>query len=298
MRITPLRLLAVLAAALVIATPSGADARHTLVGETAPELTARDWSRGDGRTEIAGFDGEMVLLAFWKTDCPASRSALPQLARLDEALRRKGLNVVGVTHEERATGLRYLVHRAPRVGFPMAFGGGSGYEVKMLPHAVLIDGNGTVQWEGRPGGLSKRDLEKQLRYLERADAETQAVIAGRMLARAETLVEAGRVLEATEVLDGAAERFARTEAAETAAARSQALREGDHEAEFAAQRRVAKLVGGVHGPAASKKRLKAKDLAKRAKGLIDLADTVEEEAPHAARIAREWAEIFRDEWTD
>jgi hypothetical protein len=37
------------------------------VGSVAPEVDAREWIGSDGRTSLADFRGEVVLLEFWGT---------------------------------------------------------------------------------------------------------------------------------------------------------------------------------------------------------------------------------------
>lgn len=40
---------------------------NAAVGELAPEIEVREWINGDGRTSLADFRGEVVLLEFWGT---------------------------------------------------------------------------------------------------------------------------------------------------------------------------------------------------------------------------------------
>ena len=57
-------LLGLLAATAAVA---GDDAKTGLVGKDAPELQTREWINSDGRTAIADFKGEVVLIEQWKT---------------------------------------------------------------------------------------------------------------------------------------------------------------------------------------------------------------------------------------
>ncbi len=60
-----------LAAALLLAgaVPALAqEAKTSLVGKDAPELSTTEWINSDGRTSIADFKGEVVLIEAWKTD--------------------------------------------------------------------------------------------------------------------------------------------------------------------------------------------------------------------------------------
>jgi hypothetical protein len=39
----------------------------SLVGKEAPEIQTKEWINGDGRTSIADFRGEVVLIEAWAT---------------------------------------------------------------------------------------------------------------------------------------------------------------------------------------------------------------------------------------
>ena len=51
----------------VTATVAAQEAKTSLVGKDAPELQTREWINSDGRTAIADFKGEVVLIEQWKT---------------------------------------------------------------------------------------------------------------------------------------------------------------------------------------------------------------------------------------
>ena len=57
-------LLGLLAAGVAIA---GDEPKTGLVGQEAPELGTKEWINSDGRTSIADFKGEVVLIEQWKT---------------------------------------------------------------------------------------------------------------------------------------------------------------------------------------------------------------------------------------
>jgi hypothetical protein len=66
--------LAALGLALAVAAPlatSGTawsqDGAAAVVGKPAPEIQVGDWINGDGRSTLADFRGEVVMLEFWGT---------------------------------------------------------------------------------------------------------------------------------------------------------------------------------------------------------------------------------------
>ncbi len=59
-----------LAAGLLALLGSAANAQDggsSLVGREAPEISTPEWMNGDGRTAIADFRGEVVLIEAWAT---------------------------------------------------------------------------------------------------------------------------------------------------------------------------------------------------------------------------------------
>ncbi len=73
-----------------------------MAGEPAPEL--RFARVEDGTTaSLADHRGEVVLLNFWATWCPPCRGELPDLDRLQETYRGRGLVVLQISDEPRET---------------------------------------------------------------------------------------------------------------------------------------------------------------------------------------------------
>lgn len=151
--------------AMVLAATAAlpAAARPVKPGEPAPRLELRDL---DGRrfnlSEVA-YPGtprprlpkSAVLLDFFRTDCPPCRAALPELVRLHNALKHRGLTVVMVALLEEIEGdqiLRAFLARNP-VPFQVVL---DPYETAArkyildgdsvaLPSYVLIDADGVVR---------------------------------------------------------------------------------------------------------------------------------------------------------
>ncbi len=66
--VTALAVLGVsLALWLPAAVPCCRAAAQTTDVELAPEIEIHDWINGDGRTTLADFRGEVVLLEFWNS---------------------------------------------------------------------------------------------------------------------------------------------------------------------------------------------------------------------------------------
>lgn len=109
----------------------------------------------DGRrASLSGQKGRVTLLNFWGTWCPPCQQEIPDLIRLDETYRDKGLDIIGIAVGETggANGLRDWC-RNHNVGYRQAiavpevqtaFG-----HVDEVPVSVLIDQQGRVRywWE-------------------------------------------------------------------------------------------------------------------------------------------------------
>jgi thiol-disulfide isomerase/thioredoxin len=52
--------------------------------------------------KLSDFRGKVMLVDFWATDCPPCVRLVPQLAELSRKYRDKGLEVVGLTSDDRA----------------------------------------------------------------------------------------------------------------------------------------------------------------------------------------------------
>lgn len=60
-------LLALATAAPVAAYPQETAPTTAVTGRPAPDIEVGDWINGDGRTSLADFRGEVVVLEFWAT---------------------------------------------------------------------------------------------------------------------------------------------------------------------------------------------------------------------------------------
>ena len=104
---------------------------------------------------------------FWATWCGPCRRSIPQLNALYDRFKDK-LVVIGLSNENEQA-VRKMTE--PQIGYPVAIDtqqrASIAFGVERIPHAVLIDPKGIVRFEGHPGYLNERNLEKLLaRYGE------------------------------------------------------------------------------------------------------------------------------------
>jgi thiol-disulfide isomerase/thioredoxin len=129
----------------------------------------------DGRTtNLAAFRGQLTLLDFWGTWCPACIKGLPHLARLDREFGPRGLRIVGLAYEEgppleQTQRVRFVAQRQS-VNYPLLLGTAQNcpllrhFQVTRYPTLVLLDEQGQILWRGEGlGDANVRRLEELLR---------------------------------------------------------------------------------------------------------------------------------------
>lgn len=293
-----LALLVALAAFVLVSPREAALSAETFasaaVGQAAPEIRVRDTVGGDGRTSLSDFRGEVVLIEFWATHCPASRAQVPHLSKLQEKWGAKGLTVLAITGEDRATVLRYMAHEDAGFGYVVAFGDAPEYPCPGLPYAAIVGPEGNVEYLGEPGGVPSKTIEALLKKVPKPTAEEQTARAARLLAAAEAFVTSKDLLRAVALFAKAESRFPGTDAARRAAQRGKEIQSGEFAAEFAAQTELAKLVGGAERPAEAD----TKRMAKLVKPLEKKAAEWKTSAPRAAELAASWRDIAAETWAE
>jgi len=119
--------------------------------------------------------GKLVLLDFWKLDCPPCRAGLPELVELQEKWGKHGLQVVSVLHDEgeveqrRARVLALAAERRTRYNFPVLFSEKDcpvrdKMEVHVYPTLFVLDEDGRIiaRFEGLDE-VKRRTLDGILR---------------------------------------------------------------------------------------------------------------------------------------
>jgi thiol-disulfide isomerase/thioredoxin len=139
----------------------------TYVGARAPEFALPDLH--DSIVRLSDFLGQVVLLEFWSSGCPACVSALPYLESLRQVYEDRGLVVVDVltNHDYRTAG--NLLTQSGYTGFvtlreidPSKKLTMELYGVVRVPHAFLIDRTGVIRFNGYLSFLQGETIEAWL----------------------------------------------------------------------------------------------------------------------------------------
>jgi len=131
-----------------------------MTGKPLPELSVQYFKDGDTVTT-----GKPTLVEFWATWCPPCLKSIPHLNDLNKKYSEKGLQILGITDEDRAT-VAAFVKDTP-MDYHVALDEGSQYAAKFgirgIPHAFLVDREGKIVWDGHPLALKESDIEPLLK---------------------------------------------------------------------------------------------------------------------------------------
>ena len=155
---------AIILAAILILPPTVVSGQSV----EAPAVALKDLR---GRTvRISDYKGKVVLLNFWATWCPPCRAEMPELVRLQQQYRRRGLQIIGVTYpptELRA--VRQFI-RSIGVNYPILLGAEETKAMfdagETLPLTVLIDREGKIR-DKIEGILLPQEFEQKVKPLLR-----------------------------------------------------------------------------------------------------------------------------------
>lgn len=142
-------------AALAIMICAGVSAQETnndkrlwaksFLNEKAPELVVEKWLSDAPDTK-----GKFVLIDFWATWCGPCRKAIPEMNKFSKEF-PNDLVVIGLSNE---TEEKVVAFKEPAIEYYSAIDTANttknAFEVKGIPHVVLIDPHGIVRWEGYP----------------------------------------------------------------------------------------------------------------------------------------------------
>ena len=98
---------------------------------------------------LADLRGKVVLIDFWATWCGPCIRAMPEIQKLHDQYREKGVVILGLSTEEKSfePKVRATVEKL-KVTYAIACGGGDvsrAYGVRGIPNLLLIGPDGTVQ---------------------------------------------------------------------------------------------------------------------------------------------------------
>jgi peroxiredoxin len=166
-------LLAVATVLAVAGASSRSDAgdRPGLVGNPAPDFTAKTVHGGPPTVSIHAWRGNVVIVDFWGTFCGPCKKSFPKLETLSERYAGDGLRVVGISEDEEDDKAKIPAF-AYKYGakFALAWDGDKSiahqYDPAAMPSTFIIDRRGVVRFvhAGFHDG-EEAEIEKEVRSL-------------------------------------------------------------------------------------------------------------------------------------
>ena len=98
---------------------------------------------------LSAHRGEVVVINFWATWCGPCRIEIPDLIRMQELLRRDGIQFVGISLDEEGKEIVETFAREANFNYPILLDDGSISEkfggIYALPTTVIVDRKGIIQ---------------------------------------------------------------------------------------------------------------------------------------------------------
>jgi thiol-disulfide isomerase/thioredoxin len=149
-----------LAAAALLAASSPA---QTAPGGLFPSLAAA----GPAGAALPATAGKVVIVDFWASWCAPCKASFPVYSRLQREFGDRGLVIVGVSVDERASDYSEFI-AAAKPSFATLLDSAHGLvaavQVPTMPTSYLIDRNGRVRFmhAGFHGELTERELRREI----------------------------------------------------------------------------------------------------------------------------------------
>jgi thiol-disulfide isomerase/thioredoxin len=127
---------------------------NEFAGRPLPPLEAAGWINAAVPVTNEQLRGKFVLVEFWETSCGFCVREMPEVVKLKDRYRDKGLVVVGLTPEQNEPfqQVSRYVESVAGLDWPIGYGAGFTMElagVSLFPTYVLYDRAGRAVWGGR-----------------------------------------------------------------------------------------------------------------------------------------------------
>ena len=134
------RMLIVAACVLALASPSWG------AGKPAPNFTLKDVLQGK-EYSLSQFKGKVVMINFFTFFCGPCRDEMPDLNKINNELKGKGLQTLGIALSSDPTQIRFLVKQLG-LEYPVLIGNDKVSDdygsISVVPTTVIIDKEGNV----------------------------------------------------------------------------------------------------------------------------------------------------------
>ena len=150
------RMFIVAACVLALASPSWG------AGKPAPNFSLKDGLRGK-EYSLSQFKGKVVVINFFTFNCGPCRDEMPDLNKINNELKGKGLQTLGIALSSDPTQIRFLVKQLG-LEYPVLIGTDKVSEdygsISVVPTTVIIDKAGNVAQ--RIEGTRKKEVFQKM----------------------------------------------------------------------------------------------------------------------------------------
>jgi cytochrome c biogenesis protein CcmG, thiol:disulfide interchange protein DsbE len=150
------RMLIMAACVLTMASPSWG------AGKPAPDFTLKDVLQGK-EYSLSQFKGKVVVINFFTFFCGPCRDEMPDLNKINNELKGKGLQTLGIALSSNPTQIRFLVKQLG-LEYPVLIGNDKVSDaygsIAVVPTTVIIDKQGNVAQ--RIEGTRKKEVFQKL----------------------------------------------------------------------------------------------------------------------------------------
>jgi len=137
----------------VVSTPQA-----TNIGSKAPQLQIEHWVKGKPVDLAKADDKKIHVIEFWATWCGPCRDSIPHLTKLQEKYKGKGVTVIGITDEPKATVERFVRRQKKQMEYTVAIEKGDtmsqaymrAFGQTGIPATFVVDQQDRIVWVGHP----------------------------------------------------------------------------------------------------------------------------------------------------
>lgn len=123
------------------------------------EISGGEWLNSEPLT-MEALKGKIVVLEFWATWCPPCRTSIPHLAKLYEEYKEKNVVLISFSNEPMNTVQPFAKQNGMVWPMVTASNLGASYEVRGIPHAIIVGKDGNLAWQGHPMQGLDEELKK------------------------------------------------------------------------------------------------------------------------------------------
>jgi cytochrome c biogenesis protein CcmG/thiol:disulfide interchange protein DsbE len=118
-----------------------------LVGQQAKPISINRWITKQN-PDLETLDGRVYLLDFWTTWCGPCINSIPEINRLHNTYKEKGLAVIGINCDKSSRKVPNFIKKH-KIEYYVAIDAGTakGYDVQAYPTLVAVDSFGRVIWQ-------------------------------------------------------------------------------------------------------------------------------------------------------